>query len=89
MRRGNTRLRGRRADAQRGSGVRHYEAASDIVADGQQNTPAASGAVHRSGKSCVQVVKLANIVAYVLARIALANYQGEHPEDSNQKICCL
>jgi hypothetical protein len=37
-----------------------------IVSDGQQNTPA----VHNSGPSRVQLVNLANIAAYVFARIS-------------------
>jgi hypothetical protein len=40
---------------------------SPIVSDGQQNTPAARS----SGRSRVQLVNLANIAAYVVARIVL------------------
>jgi hypothetical protein len=36
-----------------------------VVSEGQQNTPAA----HRSGRSRVQLKNLANIAAYVVARI--------------------
>ena len=40
---------------------------------GQQNTPAA----HRSGRSRVQLVNLANIAAYVVARIVLVPLSGQ------------
>ena len=50
---------------------RHHEAATGRFG-GQQNTPAA----HRSGRSRVQLVNLANIAAYVVARIVLLQLSG-------------
>jgi hypothetical protein len=52
-----------------------------IVSDGQQNTPAA----HRSGRSRVQLVNLANITAYVVARILLVPLLGQASGEFNGK----
>jgi hypothetical protein len=52
----------------------HYEAASDIVSDGQQNTPAALGIPPQ--RTTVRTTNLANIAAYVVARIALTELSG-------------
>jgi hypothetical protein len=51
---------------------RHHEAATGRFG-GQQNTPA----THRSGRSRVQLVNLANIAAYVVARIVLVPLSGQ------------
>jgi hypothetical protein len=48
-----------------------------IVSDGQQNTLAA----HSSGRSRVQLVNLANIAAYVVARIVLMPLSGQASEE--------
>jgi hypothetical protein len=52
----------------------HYEAASDIVSDGQQNTPAALGIPPQ--RTTVRTTNLANIAAYVVARIAPTELSG-------------
>jgi hypothetical protein len=43
-----------------------------VVSEGQQNTPAA----HSSGRSRVQLINLANIAVYVVARIVLVPLSG-------------
>ena len=43
-----------------------------FVSEGQQNTPAA----HSSGRSRVQLINLANIAVYVVARIVLVPLSG-------------
>jgi hypothetical protein len=43
-----------------------------VVSEGQQNTPAA----HSSGRSSVQLINLANIAVYVVARIVLVPLSG-------------
>ena len=48
-----------------------------VVSEGQQNTPAA----HSSGRSRVQLINLANIAAYVVARIVLMPVSGQASEE--------